>query len=262
MTRDRKKKTGKTRIMTVSHPLPIPARTITFDCWSTLLYEANGEEIWEERCHMLRSVASRYSGQNIPFSRAKDALDTAYLEAHNAWMNGQITSASTVATRALTNLKVEDTAAQDRLSGTFASAALQHDIHIVEGADQTLAALSTQGVRIALICDTGFTPGTVVRRLLDNLGLLEFLEEVTFSDETGVPKPHLHMFTSTLNALGVTNEQAIHVGDMRRTDVAGGRGAGMATIRITAVHNDKSEHPDADAVVDSHAGLRRLLDLA
>jgi FMN phosphatase YigB (HAD superfamily) len=59
----------------------------------------------------------------------------------------------------------------------------------------------------------------------------------------------------------VTPERALHVGDLRRTDVAGGRAVGMATVRIRFRHDDDSELPDADHVVDSHAELAELLGL-
>jgi FMN phosphatase YigB (HAD superfamily) len=50
------------------------------------------------------------------------------------------------------------------------------------------------------------------------------------------------------------------VGDLRRTDVSGGRGAGMGTIRIRAHYDDPIALPDADAVADSHAHLQEILD--
>ena len=54
-------------------------------------------------------------------------------------------------------------------------------------------------------------------------------------------------------------ESALHVGDLRRTDVAGARGVGMTTARIRARHDDLSGLPDADYVVGSHAELQSLL---
>jgi FMN phosphatase YigB (HAD superfamily) len=67
------------------------------------------------------------------------------------------------------------------------------------------------------------------------------------------------MFEAALRPLGVAPEEAVHVGDLRPTDVAGGRGFGMGTVRLRAVHDDVSAHPEADAVADSHAQLLELL---
>ena len=112
-----------------------------------------------------------------------------------------------------------------------------------------------------LVCDTGFTPGRSVRRLLESAGLLELLEVQVFSDEVGVPKPDPRTFLAALEPLGVAPQKALHVGDLRRTDVAGAREFGMGTVRIAAHHDDKSELPEADAVAESYAEVRKLLGL-
>jgi FMN phosphatase YigB (HAD superfamily) len=53
-----------------------------------------------------------------------------------------------------------------------------------------------------------------------------------------------------------------HVGDLLRTDVAGARGVGMASIRIRAVYDDPSEQPEADLLADSHSQLREIFERA
>ena len=88
---------------------------------------------------------------------------------------------------------------------------------------------------------------------------LELLEVQVFSNEEGVPKPNPRVFHAALEALGVASADAVHVGDLRRTDVAGARGVGMGSIRIRQVHDDRSDHPEADAVADSHRHLLEIL---
>jgi len=103
------------------------------------------------------------------------------------------------------------------------------------------------------------TPGRVVRRHLDRLGLLSELESQAFSDEVGIPKPHRRAFESALAPLRVPPDAAVHVGDLRATDVAGARALGMTTVRIRAAHDDADANErDADYVVDSHAELSEL----
>jgi FMN phosphatase YigB (HAD superfamily) len=63
------------------------------------------------------------------------------------------------------------------------------------------------------------------------------------------------------SALGV-ERWPFHVGDLRRTDVAGARGVGMASVRLSAAYDDAAALPEADHVAGSHAELRRLFDLA
>jgi putative hydrolase of the HAD superfamily len=123
------------------------------------------------------------------------------------------------------------------------------------GARDLLATLRERGVRTALICDTGLTPGRVVRQHLERHGLLEHLELQAFSDEVGVPKPRPEIFCAALEPLAVAPGRSVHVGDLKRTDVAGGRNAGMLTVRITDRHDDTSHLAEADGVVASHATL-------
>jgi putative hydrolase of the HAD superfamily len=109
------------------------------------------------------------------------------------------------------------------------------------------------------VCDTGVTPGPVVRRHLDALGLLAPLGVQIFSDEVGFPKPDPRAFRAALAPFGCAPGRAVHVGDLRRTDIAGARALGMRSVRIAAHHDDASNLPEADAVAASHAELRSLL---
>jgi putative hydrolase of the HAD superfamily len=133
------------------------------------------------------------------------------------------------------------------------------EIAALEGARETLEWLAAAGLRRALVCDTGFTPGRVVRQLLDRTGLLDLLEVLAFSDEVGVPKPEARIFEHALGPLATLPAAALHVGDLRRTDIAGARRLGMRTVRIRDHFDDPSEHLEADHVADSHAHLRELL---
>ena len=98
-----------------------------------------------------------------------------------------------------------------------------------------------------------------MRELLDRHGLLAKLQATIFSDEWSLPKPHPKVFEAALDALGVAAEQAVHVGDLRRTDVAGARAVGMGTIRIKVANDDDSALEEADHVAESHADVLRIL---
>jgi FMN phosphatase YigB (HAD superfamily) len=123
----------------------------------------------------------------------------------------------------------------------------------IEGAHALLTALRGAGVRTALIGDTGFSPGRVVRTLLDRVGLLPHLEVQIFSDEVRAPKPHSIPFRAALEGLGVEAHDAVHVGDLRRSDVAGARAAGMRSVRFRGRNDDADEARTAAGVIDCAA---------
>ncbi len=84
-----------------------------------------------------------------------------------------------------------------------------------------------------------------------------------FSDETGWFKPAPEAFEPALRALGVTDPTRVaHVGDNRRTDVAGALALGMTAVRYTGFRDDPPEAgPEATLVLNDHRELPALLGL-
>jgi putative hydrolase of the HAD superfamily len=231
----------------------MPILAVTFDCWSTLIHERDPAE-----SHALRVAAVARSAR-VAEADARRALDEAWGRHVALWSQGVGSGSPEMARWTLEGLGAEVTPERvDSLARALAESALASKIVALEGAADTLAELAEAGIRRALVCDTGFSPGRVVRQLLDRAGLLARLEVMIFSDEAGVPKPHPRVFHQALAPLHVAPAQAVHVGDLRRTDVAGARAAGLGSVRIRQHHDDLSEHPDADHVVESHAELRGL----
>jgi putative hydrolase of the HAD superfamily len=122
------------------------------------------------------------------------------------------------------------------------------------GALDVLRALSSRGLVLGLVCNTGRTPGKMLRQVLDRLGLLPYLRVLTFSDEVGLRKPHPEIFRRTLTALRVAPAEAVHIGDDARTDVAGAQAVGMRAIHLC--------HPaGASQLSDGVERISRLGDL-
>lgn len=236
--------------------MPSPPHTVTFDCWGTLLMQPRGDVAAGDRVGALVGAAG------VDAETASTAIAAAFARHDELWVQGVATGSAEMAVWALTSLGIDAPGVATTLARRWEEAALRAPVDALDGAVDTLDLLAAAGVRTALVCDTGFSSGRVVRELLDRVGLLAHLEVTTFSDEVGVPKPHPLMFTSTLAALGVDAAGAMHVGDLRRTDVAGARAVGMGTVRISWAHDDVADLPDADDVAASHRDLARLLGVA
>ena len=240
---------------------PSERRVVTFDCWSTLLIEKDWPVAHRLRVEELRRAALE-AGRDLSQDEAGRAFDAAWSRHMEAWQEGVATGARQVATDALALLGFDDPhPALEHLTRSFEEASHSGDVQALDGARETLEALDRAGVACALVCDTGLTPGRVVRRHLDRQGLLGALIVQSFSDEVGAPKPDERIFAAALEPLGIAPERCLHVGDLRRTDVAGARALGMTSIRIRQLHDDDpSEYRDADYLVDSHAELLSLLE--
>jgi putative hydrolase of the HAD superfamily len=139
------------------------------------------------------------------------------------------------------------------------TASLDTAVRPEDGTAEMLARLAPR-YRLGLISDTGVTPGTVLRSLMERDGLLQHLDHLIFSDEFGRSKPYPDVFLAMLDRLAVRPQEAVHVGDRRRTDVAGARSVGMRTVRYAGIRDETDDaYPDADAVIESHDDLEAVL---
>lgn len=237
-----------------------PPQAVTFDCWSTLIYERNPDAVYRERVLALLRVAKMH-GVEISEQNARESLDHAWHEHWERWQREGASSPHVIASAALQQVGLEAPHAVERLVQEFAEIAIASEISTLTSAHETLAALARENIATALICDTGFSPGVVVREILRREGLLDLLTTQVFSNEAGVSKPNPRIFQVALDGLQTSPIATVHVGDLRRTDIAGARRMGMATIRITEHHDDRSNDPEADAIAESHANLRDILHL-
>ena len=116
----------------------------------------------------------------------------------------------------------EDAAAlADAISGAFTA----HPPEMIAGALDAVRAAAAL-VPVGLISDTGMTPGTEIRALLDRAGFGEHIRAFSFSDEVGVAKPQSAIFRHAASELGVDPDALLHLGDLEPTDIVGALNVG------------------------------------
>jgi FMN phosphatase YigB (HAD superfamily) len=253
-------------------------RAVTFDCWGTLINDTSLERTFDIRVTALVEAGNGA----LDAGGARALFERGWQEHHRSWVGGVQYGASGIARFCAAELGAEDPLVCDRLQEAFEEAGRHGSLYALPGAANALAALRAAGIRTALVCDTGLTPGRVVRDFLGDLGLLENLEFCAFSDEVGEPKPNPGIFRAALAAIDTEPRSAAHVGDLLRTDIHGARAIGMKTVRITAVNDDLAtrfswdsdasfgstrsdgnamaeEIVDADQVVSSYVNLPQAL---
>ena len=235
---------------------------ITFDFWNTLAYEAKGELASRRHAAWL----GLFEEAGIPV--ASDALWAAFgsaWNAHNsAWMESRQFLADEGAIHALEQLGVEVPGdLRQQLLAAFSGAGENIELNLTPGVQGSLRALSAAGVRLGIVCDVGFTSGEHLRGFLDRRGLLELFAGWAFSDEVGVYKPAPEAFGHALREIGgVAPADAAHIGDLKRTDIAGAKAFGMRAIRYAGVFDDAGgDGPEADFVLADHAELPAALGL-
>jgi len=104
-----------------------------------------------------------------------------------------------------------------------------------------LDSLRTRGLRLGIVSNA-FDPGWLLRRDLEEMGLVERLDVIVFSSEVGKRKPDPSIFRAALEPLGASPEETIFVGDRLYEDVRGAGELGMTTVQALWFRAD--EHPE------------------
>ena len=207
-------------------------------------------------------VVLRKAGLTATYQAVTAALDAAFDDFHRSWRANEQFRAADGVDRIIAELGL---VVDDALRSELTAAALDGMANIVLSPHvaTTLRQLHDAGLRIGIICDVGWAPSVKLRSVLERHEVLGFFDHWSFSDEVGEYKPSPRMFAHAHAGLGVADpSRAAHVGDLRRTDVAGARACGALAIRYRGVFDDLSDGDDGHHVIDDHSALPALLGLA
>lgn len=234
---------------------------VTFDFWNTLVCTRSSGTRNARRAAIGAELADL--GHEVDDVALDAALDGAVAVFEEHWRGNRQFAAVDGALVVVDSLDLPLGAPErQRLVDAFVDSAADLSPELTPGAADALRSLSDADVRLGIICDVGLTPSPVLRRYLDRQGVLDLFDHWSFSDEVGTYKPDPGIFAHALGGLGgAPASRSVHVGDLRRTDVAGGRTAGMVTVRYTGRHDDPDPGPEADAVVGDLGLLCGILGL-
>ena len=180
---------------------------ITFDFWCTLFRDANSPQ----RQSLRIEAFSKRTG--VSREDVRDTLSVVWREFDRHHQHEQRTLSPEDAVR-LTAERLDltlDPECAEELAEEFATAILYHPPLPIEGAlDAVRAAAAVRP--IAVISDTGVSPGRALAQLLERNGFMRHFSACTFSDEVGVSKPQASMFMETAERLGVDVTGLLHIG--------------------------------------------------
>ena len=230
--------------------------TITFDLWQTLIVDQPGGAETRRRWRLQGAFDAL---NKAGFPATWEQTDNAYNgclgvcqevrgRGEDVSFSGQIRIFLNQIQSGLADRLPSETLAE--ITETYRDAYFSCPLPAAPGSYEVLNDLQQRGVRLGLISNTGTTPGATFRQSLKSLGLLDYFDVLTFSDEVGLAKPSPRIFHLTLEQLGVTPGRAIHVGDTLEHDIAGAKAAGMGSLWINH-GNGRSPDPAPDAAVGS-----------
>jgi len=236
----------------------VTLRAVTFDFWQTLASEPTQPILHPKRVTLWEEILGGVHARE----RIDEVLRGVAHHRERLWRQGEQFGAAQAAAVAAAELDPDiDDATERALVEAFVGSGEGIELELTPGIDEALRELDEAGLRLGIVCDVGFTSGEQLRDVLHRAGILERFDGWAFSDEVGAYKPDPVIFHHALREIGgVEPGRAAHVGDLRRTDIAGARAMGMVAIRYRGANDDPPEDgPEGHHVLDDHAALGDLL---
>lgn len=152
--------------------------------------------------------------------------------------------------------EVDEISQSQLLQATEAyQSAVRAQASVMPAAQEVLAYVTSQGYKTGLLSNTMFT-GQAHIEDLEQFGLMEYFDVTLFSADVNMWKPNEAPFIHLLEALRVSAEAAVFIGDDPAVDVVGGRRVGMRTVHI----NSSRRFPGPEHV-KPHAQIANLKEL-
>lgn len=243
-------------------------KAISFDLWDTLVIDDSDEakragrglrSKFDERRHLLWEALNAAAPIDLEaVHRAYNVGDAAF---NKVWKEQHITWPIAERLRVILN-----GLGRELPEDSFNAVVRAHEEMEVEippdampGAAPVLERLAKR-YKLCVVSDAIVSPGSCLRRLLEDHGLAKFFSGFAFSDEVGHSKPHRSMFESVAGQLGVEIGEMLHVGDRDHNDVKGPQRLGMKAILFTASNDVDKLTTTADATCESFDELEAAID--
>jgi len=235
-------------------------KAITFDFWQTLYADSNKN--WRKRQAARVNRCYAYlsnQGYGCKVSDVAFGLEMAYDLVMSSWHQHRGISVKRCMRRfgEVLELRLKETDL-DELIECLGAAFLEVPPRMISHVKPMISRLS-ESYSLGIISDSALTPGSFARKLMVRDDILRHFTAFTFSDETDYTKPQVVQFHSTLAALNAAPIEAVHIGDIFRTDIVGAKNAGMKAIRFTGFNKGQGDDTLSDAVVDDYRKLETAI---
>jgi HAD superfamily hydrolase (TIGR01509 family) len=218
----------------------LATRAVLFDLWGTLILDppdvSRPRQEWRAArvCEVLRQ-----SGQDVPFKPVDQALIGAMRrlgemqdQGLDLGHGGRARLFADVLHQTA-GFALHDDCLED-VEAAVTCMPIELAPRVEPFALTALAEVKSLGFATALVSNAGFTTAPHLRSLIEAHGLLPYLDRLVFSDEIELAKPDPRVFLTAVEALGVTREECVFVGDSPHNDIYGAQRAGLLAVQIGA----------------------------
>lgn len=229
-------------------------KLITIDFWNTLFDSSGGLERNKLRLKILIEETDKL-GYFINQEDLNEVIQSSWDYFNSIWFDEQRTPSSFELIEFIWkkfNFQYNHKVIQN-IANKYSTTILKIPPKPVQNAVNILHQLK-QKYKLAIISDTGYSPGKVLRELLKKENILDIFDSFSFSDETGFSKPHPKAFQKIFDDLNIEPKDALHIGDIERTDIVGAKQLQMKAIRFSGdtqsfIPKDNPDITIADAEV-------------
>ncbi|NQW16472.1 MAG: HAD family hydrolase [Chloroflexi bacterium] len=242
--------------------------TVTLDLWLTLIVDVPSTSTRSENRTSLRvermSDAMAQAGHPVTAEQINEAFAATRGDMDHAHSNGVDRTFDLWIRQVVDHMhprlfdQLSDKDA-DRIVAAADEPFIESPPSVHASALDILKYLKAEGLKVALISNTGFTSANMYRRWFAELGWLDYFDMTTFSNEACVAKPTVSIFHMTLDELNSEPGNAIHVGDQLRSDVMGAHHVGMSTVWIKG-YDSSNPTIAPDYSVDDLSELPTVID--
>lgn len=234
-------------------------KVITIDFWNTLFDSNNHEKRYKYRNDIFLDETAKL-GLSVDEKLLDEAIKESWRFFEDHWMTNHRTPESSELVNVIwkqLNLPNEKNSF-DRIVTSYEDSLFEHPPLLIDGVSEMLPKLAEK-YKLGLISDTGYSPGTHLRRLMADNNILDYFTSFSFSNETGVSKPNEKAFNTILHELKIDPTHALHIGDIERTDVVGANNTGMISVMFTGSDSEFERYNPE--VSSAHITIHHWLEL-
>jgi putative hydrolase of the HAD superfamily len=234
-------------------------KSLSFDLWNTLFYDHNVlYDRNKSRIEYFRKALERngYDHEHDIAGAMKycwEYFDKIWRDEHRTLSAKDLLLLSCEQL----NVSLPENDVED-VSRFYEEIILDYKPNLFIGAKETIPELAKR-YKLGITSDTAYTPGRVLRELLEHEGLLEYFTALTFSDEIGCSKPDPRAFGHTVRMLETSPEESIHIGDNEYTDIQGAKKFGMKAILFKGAYERDEAPTAADYRANDWNELKKIL---
>jgi putative hydrolase of the HAD superfamily len=138
---------------------------------------------------------------------------------------------------------------------------LVEDRRLVPGTIDMLEMVKAKGYAIGLVSDVAWgLPSDYPQRDMEYFQLTDYFDDMVFSTDVGLRKPHPKMFKIALSNLGADADRSVFVGNSLQCDVKGALGVGMTAVLKKSDYYQPDDSIVPDANVDQWSDLMAILE--